>query len=165
MMEPSDAERAYAAGLFDGEGSVGAYRGRPAECKLWLTDEDLLERFAATVGVGRIKGPYRRGPASRKPMWAWSVRTHAEVAEVFRLIGPWLGQRRTEAFEQALGSWEPAYRRTRSWLFYGKRRHELSETELRVLHRHEANEATGRVHLLPTNWPRTYRPRTSARST
>lgn len=99
-------EFAWACGLFEGEGSiVSCVRGpRPARrgqvVHLYSTDRDVVERFAAAVGVGKVMGPYVRptptGGAVRKPVWWWGVRDLVELLPLLDRMEPLLGERRRE---------------------------------------------------------------------
>lgn len=66
-------ELAWAAGLFEGEGSCFARKKDSGhhyiELSLASTDEDVLRRFHDAVGVGTVHGP-RKLPG-RKPIWTW----------------------------------------------------------------------------------------------
>ena len=93
----SDVERAWAAGLFEGEGCFSTVRslrshGRVAlRASLGMTDEDTVRRFHAIVGVGAIHVRHRAGVKSH---WIWQVHTIEGFRHVFGLLEPWLGDRR-----------------------------------------------------------------------
>lgn len=91
---------AWAAGLFEGEGSVGRYSSTTAA--IAMTDRDVLVRFAAAVGIGRVYGPYIKKKKSRKPVWLWRVSSYDTVAQLFQMLESWLGPRRREQFARAL---------------------------------------------------------------
>lgn len=88
----SNAEFAWAVGLFEGEGTIhagrkgprGASRSQRRLC-LGTTDLDVLQRFHAAVGVGKIDGP--RIVKDRKT---------AECLALLDRMEPLLGQRRRE---------------------------------------------------------------------
>jgi len=88
-------EIAWAAGLFDGEGSI-TNTDRDLQLLLKNTDFELVERFERVVARGRVYGPYTHRPADRyprKPYWMWVA--HGDAAhDVVDLLGPWLSQRR-----------------------------------------------------------------------
>lgn len=100
-------ETAWAAGLFDGEGSFVLMRttrpGRKPKARacLSMTDKALVERFAAAVGMGNVGGPEER--EGRRPMWRWTLNREQEVKAFADLLWPWLGEAKriqaTEAFE------------------------------------------------------------------
>ena len=58
-MEPFNPAIAWAAGLFEGEGTITRCDGR-LHLRMQLTDLEVLERFAEIVGTGKIYGPYTR---------------------------------------------------------------------------------------------------------
>jgi hypothetical protein len=102
----SEAEIAWAAGLFEGEGTIAAKRGKGMahryQAAVIMTDKDVLERFAATVGMGKFYGPYQPTNQKAKPIWRWMTTRNREIAELCELIGPWLGARRSARFEHAI---------------------------------------------------------------
>jgi len=97
-----NCEIAWAAGLFEGEGSFDHSAGnahRP-RATMSLTDQDVLERFMRAVGVGTI-GPSKRRASHHKEAWQWWT-NEAEFHVVYALLKPWLGPRRTQAAEAAI---------------------------------------------------------------
>lgn len=96
------AEVAFAAGLFEGEGSVivpdvsGA-----ARMTMCSTDREPLERLIAVWG-GRLYGPYRHGGRTNKPIYQWQVSGWDTVAQVYADIGALLSPRRRSQFETVL---------------------------------------------------------------
>lgn len=97
----SATEMAWAAGLFDGEGSVWASspRGsarRAAAMELAQSSEkgvpETLVRFRAAIGVGWISGPHApRSPWSRLPQYRWAAGGRHQVSAVVHALWPWLG--------------------------------------------------------------------------
>ena len=86
---------AWAAGLFEGEGSITSCGGR-IRLQLQLTDHEVLERFVEIVGAGKVYGPYTKGHRDgyrRKPRWLWVCEGPA-AGVVFRTLSPWLSPRR-----------------------------------------------------------------------
>jgi hypothetical protein len=89
----------WAAGLFEGEGSIDYthrdYRGRKryryARLQLSMTDEDVVRGFHAVIGHGRVNGPY--GQLRGQPYWRWAAHGR-EAAEVLTLLLPFFGERR-----------------------------------------------------------------------
>jgi hypothetical protein len=104
---PCDA--AWAAGLFDGEGTFGAYasaRMRPSwrgvsmsipQASATVVPEPLI-RFRAAVGVGTVTGPrIVPSPWSRLPQYRWQARGRHVCSAAIKVIWPWLGPvKRTE---------------------------------------------------------------------
>lgn len=98
----------YMIGLFEGEGSMGfaqSPHGRKffyPRVQLTTTDRDVLERFVAQAGIGRVGGPYGGDPP-RKPAYSWSVSGHA-AATFIRRVAPYLGHRRRHRANQVISS-------------------------------------------------------------
>ena len=66
-------ELAWAAGLFEGEGSISASSGR-LDVRVKMTDEPVVRRFAEVMDCGTVYGPYNyeyRDGSKRKPHWVW----------------------------------------------------------------------------------------------
>ena len=82
-MNPIDA--AFAAGLFDGEGSVEytkrkqhkkgrkkAYNFMCIRCEMSMTDQGVMEWFHETVGLGTLnKREAKKSWTGKKPQWRW----------------------------------------------------------------------------------------------
>lgn len=93
----SAEEIAWAAGLFDGEGSITHTR-RDLQVSLKNTDLELVSRFDAIVARGGIYGPYEhsgRDGFVRKPFWTWVAQGDA-AHEAVELLAAWLSRRRLE---------------------------------------------------------------------
>lgn len=103
---------AWAAGLFEGEGSFSIRKDNPRNkpgvlyrylrMQLDSTDKDVLERFQKAVGVGHIYGGEVGyvSPSSigKKPVWKWTCSGSSAwaLANTFR---PFLGSRRTQRLD------------------------------------------------------------------
>lgn len=87
-----NCEWAWAAGLFEGEGSLTP-SGNGWAAKLGTTDEDVIRRFHEVVGCGTVYGPWQRG--AFKPIWQWTCTDKAGLERVAERLGPWLGERRS----------------------------------------------------------------------
>jgi len=85
---------AWAAGLFEGEGSIthGGEPHRKLKLTLKMTDEDVVRSFAGVLGVGRVYGPYQY-KGNRKLVWEWTAVTAQAQAALERLL-PYLHSRR-----------------------------------------------------------------------
>jgi hypothetical protein len=104
-------ELAWAAGLWDGEGCCGCY-GRydggkkKRKASYWHIrinisqhDREVLDRFAAAVGVGKVYGPYRG------TVWHFQcVGKNAEI--VIEKIWPWLSEPKRRQIEGARAKFE-----------------------------------------------------------
>lgn len=106
--------QAWAAGFFDGEGSVsvgGAKLGRfsPRQPSMEIPQSsaegvpDSLLHFQAIVGVGSITGPHPpRNPWARLSSYRWELGGHRNVEAVAGLLWPWLGCVKRSQIEWAL---------------------------------------------------------------
>lgn len=112
----SEVDIAWAAGLFEGEGCVFA---KPDKGRIRIItsldscDQEIVDRFASIVGVGKVFGPYEHKKGTR-PYWKWRTTGPTRVMEVFVQLKPYLGARRTHAFRSAFtthSSQPPAYQR------------------------------------------------------
>jgi hypothetical protein len=105
----NDVEIAWAAGLFEGEGCFTVQRQRQyppyvyvyPQASLGMTDEDMVRRFHAIVGVGNVS-PMIVDKRGYKPMWRWQAYGEP-VLGVIEMLGPYLGQRRRERALELLG--------------------------------------------------------------
>ena len=119
------AEVAWAAGLFEGEGSFSTVRstrshGRVAlRASLEMTDEETVRRFAAVVGCGTIH--VRDRAPNRKPVWAWQINSINDFDRIVELLRPWLGTRRVERADELLAE-RAAYEESKPAIFAQARR-------------------------------------------
>jgi hypothetical protein len=93
---------AWAAGLFEGEGCICINAEGYVILALVMADEDVVRRFAAEVGAGKVSGPIKRGREHWKPMWRWLTTNRAEIEAVLHELRPYLGDRRAEKANQAI---------------------------------------------------------------
>lgn len=102
MIEPTDCEKAWISGLFDGEGHI-SLRRRGASLALSMSDEDVILRLQSVTGIGSVKkyGPYPTAP-TKLPSFRWTVSNYADVQTVLTWMLPWLGDRRTAVALEAL---------------------------------------------------------------
>jgi hypothetical protein len=93
----SIAERAYAAGIIDGEGCIGCYQGRwrvtvsqnEPEIPEWLH-----ERFGGTIRHAVFNQSYREEPFER---WTWGVYSKADVKAALSAVVRYLIRKREKA--------------------------------------------------------------------
>ena len=93
------AELAWAAGFFEGEGTVALNGSAP---RLWLPQAsaqgipEVLARFQAAVGgLGSISGPYvLKNPWSKLPQYRWGLSRFEHVQAVIAMFWPWMSARR-----------------------------------------------------------------------
>lgn len=100
MLGTQEAERAWAAGLFEGAGYIGCY---PHKTENWwcrrlqidMTDEDIVRRFHGIAGCGTVYHKSKSGNA--KDQWRWIVGDWAGITATLEWLIPYLGERRREA--------------------------------------------------------------------
>jgi len=97
-----ETEIAWAAGLFEGEGSVslhtrnGKVEGLSVDIN--MTDEDVLLKFKKIIGYGVINGPYQRG--KNKPHWQVRVHAYEDALRVINMLYPYMGSRRMSRMDE-----------------------------------------------------------------
>ena len=107
----SDTELAWAAGLFDGEGTT-CHAGRPRadgkrpSLRLHLsqanTGPGILLRLQAALGVGQVKNrPDRPG------VWVWKCTDRAGCEQALRLMWPYLSEPKQQQALPLLRDWKP----------------------------------------------------------
>jgi hypothetical protein len=88
---------AWAAGFFDGEGTIGVYGdARRPHITMEIaqasasTVPDTLDRFQRIVGAGKISGPrFVRSPWSRLPQYRWQLARFVDIQRVAALLYPY----------------------------------------------------------------------------
>lgn len=109
-MNPTASEVAWAAGLFEGEGtltisSMSKKSGKDqtaVKLKLCSTDEDIVQRFADIVEVGQIREDDSMVKRGWKLQWEWYTNKQDSVIHVVNLLKPYFGKRRTERADEIL---------------------------------------------------------------
>lgn len=101
---------AWAAGFFDGEGTIGGYSKLEEahicfSLRVYQTERTTLERFhRAVLGIGSVVGPYFRKDrkAHHKPAYTYDVSGHRQVQAVIAMLWPFLSQPKKEQAKKAL---------------------------------------------------------------
>ena|SRR3990172_6194191 len=129
---------AWAAGLYEGEGSIHARKDRPGSgiMSLHITDEDVIRRFCRVLGVGKVYGPYaHNGSAAKnpKPMWVWQTARFEHIQAVVAMLWSWLCERRRAQASRVLRQMKAGSRsrqdRSLVWRMFGKARRDLTGPE------------------------------------
>lgn len=108
------AERtAWAAGLFDGEGSVylAKHQSHAGYVVLeaaisqsgWEGAPEVLERFLDFCGSGKIYGPYPNGDGY-PPVYRWKAHRRAQVEALIHALGQQLGDVKQEQAKNAIAA-------------------------------------------------------------
>lgn len=99
---------AWVAGVIEGEGHISTLPGGRMQVRVQMTDEDVIRKLHATLGIGNVHGPYSndrktRVGADTKPLYYWAVGRKPHVKRVLQAIYPFMGARRARKIEQVLG--------------------------------------------------------------
>jgi hypothetical protein len=104
-------EAAWAAGFFDGEGSI-LIEGDPRRPAVTMSIPqasasgvpEVLERFRAIVGTGTISGPRLvPSPWSKLPQYRWQLKRFAEIERVVEMLYPYADIVKREQMARCLG--------------------------------------------------------------
>lgn len=104
QLNPSRPEQvAWAAGLFEGEGSI-AYHGKTSvSLVVGMTDEDVVRRFAEIIGSGSVRFEERQSKGKgHLDLHRWELSRRDDVEAILLLLLPWLGSRRSRRVNAAL---------------------------------------------------------------
>ena len=99
IQEEPDFGFAWAAGLFEGEGTICAVKAgntMALRIAIGMVDKDIIDRFHSIVGVGVVNGPYAGRKQNHKPIWYWRLGRRSEQIEFVSRIWPYLGERRRQ---------------------------------------------------------------------
>jgi hypothetical protein len=107
------AERAWLAGLFEGEGTVGSYplayerkdgsHLRSPIAAIRMTDEEIVRKVHHLVGYGSVACEPKNNP-KWNTTWRWIINGRHGVEHFLKTIEPWLGTRRIEQFNRAFAA-------------------------------------------------------------
>jgi hypothetical protein len=106
MISVDTHELAWAAGFFDGEGSV-FWRGQiRKELCLTVAQADIrpLIRFANAVGFPGVRGPYIPRNMNGKSYYVYSVNSHVRVQAIVAMLWKFLSEPKQSQAEIALMS-------------------------------------------------------------
>lgn len=97
---------AWAAGIFEGEGCIyggtqqgGKYPAPVVVVK--MTDRDIVERLTEVLPFGSFYA-IPKWEAGRKQPFQWRATGFTSLERFAEVIGPWLGERRTEKLNEVL---------------------------------------------------------------
>jgi hypothetical protein len=103
----TDADIAWAAGLFEGEGYITMFRMKAhvlhsIRLGIQMTDRDVLEKFCEIVECGKVGGPHRYSRPHHKPTYVWGIGNRTDVERILLAFLPWLGERRSAKAREML---------------------------------------------------------------
>jgi hypothetical protein len=109
LLAATDYEIAWAAGLFEGEGSIilearkierhHTRQYKTVRLSLNSTDKDVVAHFHEMLG-GTMRLQPQKPP--RKDQWKWVLYGYEPAKALFMRFEPWLGMRRTQRFREVL---------------------------------------------------------------
>lgn len=144
-------ELAWAAGFFDGEGSV-LWRGKKRkEICVSIAQSELqpLERFYEAIGkIGSLRGPYYHRVAHHKPYWVVYVNGFPNTQAVIALLWRWLSEPKRSQADTALLAAAPYYRKR---YLSGAGRAHLTLAQAKKLRLEHAAARAGRQRV-PHGW-------------
>ena len=88
----------WAAGLFEGEGTMVKDKRRPNsfQLSLHMCDKDVVEKFAKVVGYGNVVTLHP--PVHKKQGWSefhrWTCAKRSEIRRILSAMLPYFGDRR-----------------------------------------------------------------------
>lgn len=107
LYEVSAENMAWAAGLFEGEGSIILDKGEgrrlyaTPRMQMNTTDEDVALRIQKILG-GRVSPCPQKPP--RKHQWRWAIQGYEVVTYLHSQFSPWLGHRRNQRFREVIAA-------------------------------------------------------------
>jgi hypothetical protein len=113
MVEFSNRESllAWAAGLFDGEGTIYISKAR-IRASVHMTDLDILETFRSNFG-GFIH-PQKKQKEHHKKSWRWSLQASDKAMSFLTDILPFLHARRSKRVAEAISCYSLAMQERKS---------------------------------------------------
>jgi hypothetical protein len=97
---------AFLAGVFEGEGSFGLWKGGVGTTKKYfriqveMSDQDIIQQFIDFFGIGKL-GHRKPRKKSYKDLYSWRINGEPAVQCLYVMF-PFLGERRQEKFKGIL---------------------------------------------------------------
>lgn len=117
-MQPTNTEYAWAAGIFEGEGTIGWNKTRHyPNLGLITTDEDVIDRFHEIVQAGHVYKNRKITGLGSKQQYIWNAGSIGDVRHVAKtVLLPWMGRRRRARLLEVLDLFNtsPIVRKPRS---------------------------------------------------
>ncbi len=91
MINLTETEKAYLAGIFDGEGNIGYYKANGSHAiyvQITNTDSRVISWLVSRIDYGYVKT--RKRHVNRKPVWEWLIRNRDNAIEFLNTIKPYL---------------------------------------------------------------------------
>ena len=94
----TEVDKAYLAGLIDGEGCISVYKVRNKQCKngfsikcnlrINMVDAEAIDYFHKKIGIGSVHRIIKGG--NRRQQKLWSINSGSQVSAVLKEILPYL---------------------------------------------------------------------------
>jgi hypothetical protein len=94
----------WAAGLYEGEGTIYLNRGSPC-INLRMTNKEAVEKFQGAVGIGKVYGPYK-WKGHYKPLYCFQIDKASDTIKVAEAIYPHLTKERQEQMEAVISAYD-----------------------------------------------------------
>lgn len=92
----------WAAGLFEGEGSITIRKGRrQVTVQIRMCDRDVIERFARWAQCRTAIG-HRAYGNHWKDSWVWQTGRAQDIRRILEALRPHMGERRKARIDEAL---------------------------------------------------------------
>lgn len=95
----TDADSAWFAGLFEGEGTVHCRQGKQITLTIAMQDEDVIRQAADVWPEFGNVTTWTQAPKNGrtyKPLWVYRIGDRTQLVSVIQSIWPWLCSRRRE---------------------------------------------------------------------
>ena len=111
---PENVWIAWAAGVFEGEGSAvcapmgGRRRGLQRRLQVPMSDRDVLDQLRVVLNAGSVRSvkvpSHTKKGSPRKPMFIWTCGRWTDIVRICNAILPWLGERRRAQVQRLLAN-------------------------------------------------------------
>ena len=100
-----ETEVAWAAGFWDGEGSVCYRYDEGKRCRAFTASisqkhREVLDKFRSAMGLGTVGGPYTRKDG--RIYYQWQLHNSTGVRKLARSMWPYLGTEKKRQFIRAM---------------------------------------------------------------
>jgi LAGLIDADG-like domain len=104
-------ELAWAAGLFDGEGTIGLNQRHISMSMAQVNPEVLLRFQAAVGGLGHVYGPYQRQEKTHSQWWVFCPTSFEHTQAIVAMLWTFLSSPKKEQISKTFKQFEERPRR------------------------------------------------------
>lgn len=98
-------ELAWAAGFYDGEGTICFTCSKQLSIIIGQVEKEPLLHFRRAVGAGKVAGPYKKKKPQR-PMFFYRLQTSKHVIEVMDILWPFMSPFRKRQARNAITAYK-----------------------------------------------------------